>query len=261
MGMVTEGWNQWMLKVVATIAAALWIIVGMAELVSLAPPPVNELPVNNAKTFNHCTGDQTERSSGMRYAFCEVGDYIHNYHEDINALSTFLIMVLTILLSVFNASLVRSTKMAAVAAQKGLTELERPWIFLEGSTITRRDGKPASSVPNNWYISLRFKNVRRMPAIIDRCLFEIRPKAELPDKPVYSGQPGLGTPVSLDSGESFDTQKVGQSIHENVPLVFYGRIDYTELNGKTHETGFALEVSPNIAACMALGNKAYGYYT
>jgi hypothetical protein len=139
-----------MLKVLTTIAVILWVIlwvvIGIAELVSLAPPPLNELLVNNTKTFDHCAGDQTGRSSGVRFAFCEVGSYIHRDYEDINAVSTFIIMALTIALSVFNASLARSTKMAAIAAEraavateKGLTELERPWIFLEGSTVTRRD--------------------------------------------------------------------------------------------------------------------------
>jgi hypothetical protein len=258
-----------MLKVLTTIAIILWIVVGMAELVSLAPPPVNELPVNNAKTFDQCSGDQTGRSSGIRLAFCKVGSYIQSYHEDINAVSTFFLMVLTIVLILLNASLARSTKMAAVAAEraavateKGLSELERPWIFLEGSTVTRRDGKPASSIPNNWYVSLRFKNVGRMPAIIEKCLFEIRPKTELPDKPVFSDKPGLGTPVNLDSGESFDTQPVGPSVQKDELLVFYGKITYTELNGRAHETGFALQVPPNMAApCIALNNKTYGYFS
>jgi hypothetical protein len=220
----------------------------MAELVSLAPSRVNEVPVNNTKTFDHCAGDQTGRSSGIRFAFCEVGSYIHSYRDDINAVSTFIIMALTIALSVFNARLASATKRAAVAAEKGLTELERPWIFLEGSTITRRDGKPASSIPNNWYISLRFKNVGRMPAVINRCLFEIKPKTELPEKPIFSIKPDLSTPMTLDRGESFDTQPVGPGDHKKEFWVFYGKVIYTELNGKAHETGFALEVSPDIAA-------------
>jgi hypothetical protein len=256
-----------MLKVLTTIAVILWMVIGMAELVSLAPPPVNELPVNNAETFDQCSGDQTARSSGIRVAFCEVGTYIHRYHEDINAVSTFFLMVLTIVLILLNASLARSTRMAAIAAEraavladKGLTELERPWLFLEGATVSRDPFLPLSA-PNYWTISLQFKNLGRMPAIIDSLLFYIRPTAELPEKPDYSGALELSCPQTLGSGASFETQRVGPGAHENIALVFYGKVIYTELNGKSHETGFALEVSPNIAAYNALGNKAYDYFT
>jgi hypothetical protein len=256
-----------MLKFLATIAVILWIIVGMAELVSLAPPPANELPVNNAKVFDQCAGDQRERSSAVRFAFCVVDNYIHNHREDINSVSTFLIMALTVVLILLNASLARSTRMAAIAAEraavsaeKSLTDLERPWIFLEGATVSRRRWQPAS-VPNWWYISLQFKNLGRMPAIIERCLFEIKPKVELSDKPLYTGMQELSCQQTLGSGDSFKTRDVGPGVQREEFLVFYGKITYTELNGKVHETGFALEVSPNIAAYNALGNKAYDYFT
>jgi hypothetical protein len=256
-----------MLKVLATIAVLLWIVVGMAELVSLAPPPVNTLPVNNTKIFDNCAGNQTGHSSLMRLAACEVFRNFHRYREDINAFSTFLIMLLTIALSIFNANLVRSTKMAAtateraaVAAEKGLTELERPWIFLEGATVTRSPWQPASA-PNYWDISLRFKNIGRMPAIIDSSHFEIKPKAELPKKPSFSRIHTLSSPQTIASGDSFDTQRVGPAAHENIFLVFYGKVIYTELNGRSHETGFALEVSPNVAAYNVLNSKAYDYFT
>lgn len=180
----------------------------MAELVSLAPPPVNELPVNNAKTFDHCAGDQTARSSGIRYAFCEVGSYIHSYREDINAVSTFLLMLFTIVLILLNGSLARSTRIAAiaaeraaVAAEKGLTELERPWVFLEGTTITRKPGE-RPSVPNAWYISLHFKNAGRMSEdqstlvapsskslALDGITYRLDPR--LPDRASFSFPPML----------------------------------------------------------------------
>ena len=41
--------------------------------------------------------------------------------------------------------------------------------------------------------SLHFKNLGRMPAVIDSCLFEIKPKTELPEKPVFSGKQDLSS--------------------------------------------------------------------
>jgi hypothetical protein len=223
-----------MLKVLTTIAVILWIVVGVAELVSLAPPPANELPVNNTKTFDHCTGDERERSSRVRFAFCEVGRYIHGYSSDINAVSTSLLTALTAILLVFNASLVRSTRMAAIAteraaaaAEKGLTELERPWVFLEGATVSRDPFQPISA-PNYWTISLHFKNLGRMPAVVDSLLFYIKPKDELSGKPFYSGMHELCCPQTLGSGASFETMKVGPGAHEDIFLVFYGKIIYTD---------------------------------
>jgi hypothetical protein len=128
-------------------------------------------------------------------------------------------MALIVVLSILNANLARSTK---IAAEKGLTELERPWIFLEGTTVTRRPGQP-TSVPNYWYISLHVKNLGRMPAIIDSCLFEIKPKTELPEKPVFSDKQDLSCPQTLGSGDSFKTREVGPAI-QNAFLVFTARL-------------------------------------
>ena len=43
-------------------------------------------------------------------------------------------------------------------------------------------------------------------------------------------------------------------------FVFFGRLTYRELNGKVHHTGYAVEVSPHMAAFSPHNNNAYDYY-
>ena len=73
--------------------------------------------------------------------------------EWVTAYATIVIALFTILLGLFNASLAKSTRRAAIAAENALIELERPWVFVEGARIIRRDMPGQEPIPNNWYIS------------------------------------------------------------------------------------------------------------
>jgi hypothetical protein len=149
----------------------------------------------------------------------------------------------------------------AQVAERSLTELERPWLFLEGATIRRRDLPDQQLIPNAWFIKLHWKNVGRAPALIEECLFDISPKETIPDEPVYNNQIGLHCPRTVPAGDTVETREVGPAPGNDGILVFYGRMTYTELSGKRHKTGFAVEVSPHIAAFSPHGNNKYDYYT
>ena len=102
----------------------------------------------------------------------------------------------------FTAALVFSTAMlwwstkkaadgamkAASIAEKALLHIERPWMFVETFNVRRENkwGEP------KWYISLKWKNVGRTPAIIKKCKIKFYPKNTMPDTPDYSGWGAIG---------------------------------------------------------------------
>ena len=74
-----------------------------------------------------------------------------------------IVALFTAVLSLSTIGLWTATARSAKIAEKALTELDRPWLVLEAAKVTRRD---PPTVPNNWYICFKWKNVSRSPAII-----------------------------------------------------------------------------------------------
>jgi hypothetical protein len=180
-------------------------------------------------------------------------------------ISAFITAAFTVVLGVSTIALWIATKRTAQIAERTLTEVERSWLFIEGATITRRDlpGQPIE--PNNWYISFRCRNVGRTPATVEECIVQLRDKEQLPDAPNYDLKSRLPGPRWLSSNETFDTQPMEPASHtmkdgKPIQFVVFGRLTYKELNGKKHHSGFAVEVSPHIAAFMGYPNGAYDYY-
>lgn len=149
----------------------------------------------------------------------------------------------------------------AKVAERSFTELERPWLFLEGATVSRRELPGQALVPNNWFIKLHWKNVGRAPALIVECTFQIAPKEKIADEPAYDQRSQLSCPRTVPVGGTIETTEVGPAPGKHEYLVFYGKLTYTELSGKRHTTGFAVEVSPHIAAFNPHNNDKYDYYT
>jgi hypothetical protein len=100
--------------------------------------------------------------------------------EWVTAFATIVIAVFTIVLGLFTVSLAKSTRKAANAAEKALVELERPWLFVEGATITRREIPGQALIPNNWSVSFTCRNVGRSPAIVQECIIKIEQKDKMP---------------------------------------------------------------------------------
>jgi len=71
--------------------------------------------------------------------------------EWVTAYATIVIALFAVLLGLLNASLAKSARRAANAAENALVELERPWLFVEGAKIIRRDMPGQEPIPNNWY--------------------------------------------------------------------------------------------------------------
>lgn len=196
-------------------------------------------------------------------------DFIDLHNGAVTAVATVFIAIFTVVLAVVTGRQARLTRVAAEAtrkaatiAERALTELERPWLFLQGARITWRDSHtpPAPRLPNDWFISLKWKNVGRMPALVEDCIFKFADKASLPTSPDYSDAGHLRCPGTVAPNEEVDTTVVGPAPGRPNELVFFGRITYKELNGKLHHTGFALEVAPHMPTFDRHANDAYDYY-
>jgi hypothetical protein len=186
--------------------------------------------------------------------------FVHDYRDEITAVSTAIIAIFTAVLGCFTISLAKSTRIAARAAEKALTELERPWVFLEGARIRRRELPGERITPNNWWIEMHWKNIGRAPAIIEECVFGIEPKSTLPKKPVYAKDHRLICPRTIAAGDVVKTNEVGPAPGTDELLVFFGKHTYKELNGQIHEAGFALEISPHMPAFSSYDSDQYTYY-
>ena len=134
---------------------------------------------------------------------------------------------------------------------------ERPWLFLEGATVSRRELPNQPIVPNDWYIKLRWKNVGRSPALIERCEFKLVDKEAIPTQPDYSNSADLMTVAMAAPDTTFETNEIGPGrgigiTKDGKPVffVFFGRLTYKELSGTVHHTGFAVEVSPHMASSL-----------
>ena len=123
---------------------------------------------------------------------------------------------------------------------------------------------PATVIQNNWFIKLHFKNVGRAPAIVTDCQFKIGEFNSLPLRPDYTGASQLGVQRTISVGETVETTETGPAPTlanwRGAELVFFGRLIYSELNGRLHHTGFALRVAPMMPATVSYDNRNYDYY-
>jgi hypothetical protein len=172
----------------------------------------------------------------------------------------------TIVLAVSTILLWKATTRSARISERALTELERPWLFLQGATVSRREAPGEQPIPNNWYIKLRWKNIGRAPALIDRCSFKLADQSTIAAQPDYTNSQEFLCVADVPPAETFDTNQIGPSpasgIKDGKPIMFvlFGRMTYRELNGRAHHTGYAVEISPHMAAFSRHINNTYDYY-
>jgi hypothetical protein len=200
------------------------------------------------------------------FGLSSITEFVHNNRDDINAYSTIVIAIFTAVLGVFTVSLAGSTRLAAQAAERALVDLERPWLFIVGATVIRFDpGYVAAPIPNNWRVKLHIKNIGRAPAAVDEIIYRIERKDVLPTYPVYKVTQNLSCPYTISADETIETGTTGPDMNDenriDDPLVIYGMIRYHELNGRKHDSGFALEVSPTNRTHTPFGQDRYNFFT
>jgi hypothetical protein len=183
------------------------------------------------------------------------------------------IMRLQLLLQ--NATL-KATNDAAVAAKNSadvasrtLSDVERPWVVVLGFGHEFREYAEAVGKPrtNAWFLSMRWKNIGRMPAIVEELVVKVQDIDTLPPTPDYSGAPPMGIERVIAAGaETEETQGIGPGLGSGmkdgkaIQFVAFGRLTYKELSGKVHHTGFAVRVNPHFAGTASHNNTAYEYW-
>ena len=173
----------------------------------------------------------------------------------------------TILLWIVTGRAARAAEASAKASMTALTDLERPWVFIKGAHIKRRENQGEPRIPNYYWISFVARNVGRTPAIVEECIVKVHDSKAAPDIPDY-GEPTihLRCPATVEVGAEFETSAFGPPSQPGVNLedateyVIYGRITYRELNGKEHRSGFSFQVSSIMPASTNFPKQAYDYY-
>lgn len=155
-----------------------------------------------------------------------------------------------------------ATRQSAKIAERALTDYERPWLFLESVKIVRRQPPPA---PNEWYIETEWRNVGRTPAIVEECVIKLLDKPTLPATPDYSNAAHVGLRATFPADATGTTGQIGpgNKLRPNgtaIEYVAFGRVTYRELNGRTHHTGFAVEVWAIAPGFVMLPNKNYEFW-
>ncbi|MCY0858092.1 hypothetical protein [Cupriavidus sp. D39] len=183
---------------------------------------------------------------------------------------TIVLTVATIGLAIYTARLFRATVRLAEDAKTNSERqgnLERPWLCVEHIHIVRREGAPIRpELLNNWYASLKWKNVGRSPARIESCVVKIEDKTTLPEQPSYENASPLVHVATLAVGENFETNQVGPPVEHGhregdaIQFLFYGVLTYTSLGGERYRTGFAVDVSPNLPAAGFDSRAHYTFY-
>lgn len=160
------------------------------------------------------------------------------------------------------AAAARAAQLSAEVARDTFTQLERPWIFLEGVSIRSRDQDNAGPrVPNNVWLSLQFKNNGRSPALITGIVVHLERTTDLPEVPDYARcNATLVCPAALAADKAFETNKIGPAPGEDVQMTLWGRLTYSDVAGVRHHTGFAIDFSQWMPASSTNKNQAYDHH-
>src|SRR6266581_461885 len=123
------------------------------------------------------TKDREDKATEARFSF---------WFNFLLVLFNGILAVSTVLLWIVTGRAARAAEKSAEASLIALTELERPWLFIEGALIKRREDAGQPRIPNYYWISFRGSNVGRTPAIIEECIVKVQDSKTAPGVPDYS---------------------------------------------------------------------------
>lgn len=160
------------------------------------------------------------------------------------------------------AAAVQAAQLSAEVARDTFTQLERPWIFLEGVRMrSRAQNNLGPRVPNNVWLSLKFKNNGRSPALITGIAVHLERTIDLPEVPDYARcNATLVCPASLAADNEFETSEIGPAPGDDVQMTLWGRLTYSNVAGVEHPTGFAIDFSQWLPASSTNKNRAYDHH-
>jgi hypothetical protein len=123
-----------MLRFLTTIGVCLWIVLGIAWFVSLAPTATDQPPKNNGEAQQSREDSKKNKTSVVSVIEVRSWDFVHTYKDETTAASTLIIAIFTIILGVFTVRLSGSTRIAAVAASRSAdaaVAMELPWLRVD----------------------------------------------------------------------------------------------------------------------------------
>jgi hypothetical protein len=252
------------LRFLATIAAILWIVLGMMAIVSFAPTQENHQQ-NSAEEHKASKCEEEGPPSLIRTVFCWTGNFIDANHDDISAVSTVIIAIFTIIL-VFATSFLYSATRALVREAEDTAERQlRAYVFVCKSS---REGAPSPSPE----FRIVIKNFGQTPARkgtywVSSRIAEYSSVTEF-DRPndAGSGRFELApSDVSTVTGINVEPNKLrieGESLAafrgNKIAFFVFGEINYTDAFSKIRTTKFRLRYIAESERYGVLSNAEEG---
>lgn len=253
-----------MLRLLTTIGAILWIVVGITELVSLAPPPVNNSPVNNTKAYDNCAKDETEHPSLISFFLCKWATYIDRVRDDITAVSTLFIMIFTAILSSLNYSLAKTARISADVAARSLEITQRAYIRLEIKQLV-------GPTPGEYIrIKTEVTNDGNTPATIIASKVNTEIYGELPGVVAFTEIPDDRYSLSTRATHgvwSFNDEliptkaDIDDIMSGRKQIFFFFVVMYKDEFGHDHETGIGAVFNREIRSFEMIKGGKYNYAT
>ncbi len=204
-----------------------------------------------------------------------IGNFIHDYKDEITASSTAIIAIFTILLVISTIALWKATKRSATIAERALTELERPFIGIEihseGMNVANARTDPHVQLVED--LVFRFANYGRTPATITEMFdrFEVCEPGIAPE-PVNPQTQGnrvpFGVIVGANERSTGSTRSQSEGIDPNIWMTFstgdselylIGFVRFRDIFDQHHITGFCLRFNKRDARFLFDGDERYNY--
>jgi hypothetical protein len=236
-----------MLRAIAVLLAIAIAIVGAIEGVGYwsckqLPEQQGEAAKAEEAYEKYCS----TMGATFKFGSVEVGEFIHSYHDEINALSTVVIAIFTCILGIFTVSLSRSTRIAADAAAlnaQAVMDAEGAHLYpiikksnlkdAFQSAILYPSMPDVDSLPAP-FAEYVFKNYGKSPAFIESVMHGIRvyelshksrvisPGSESFLEIVVAG--GNSREIQCDIFESFNRGKAKGILEHKSELLFFGEV-------------------------------------
>lgn len=189
-----------------------------------------------------------------------LGDFIHAYHEEVNALSTVAIAIFTAILGIFTINLSNSTRIAAEAAKlnaDAVVRVELPFLALRRAfLICAGQAVPIGSpLPPEFEATIAFTNWGRSNAEIIKGCIERSVTDKLPPTPDYKNvapyAPGIAVgnradiPLDVSCKIKLTPAEIAEIDTGQKKLWVFGFIGFKDFLGDPHESAFCLKWSPH----------------
>jgi hypothetical protein len=267
---------------------AAWALAGLVGIIAIGFLFSDTEHHNNNHTYSESAHNQATINDKFTASFIAVGKWAAANRETIEAVTAIGSVIFSLALVFFTGVLaaktsglyqatvglrdvanqqrsdmlrsIAATEKAAAAAEMAMTDLERPWLFLDGVHVRRRD----INSPNSWLIKLKWNNVGRSPAIIQDCIFEVVSKNIVALTPNYEKcTDRVRCRKTLPAGDDFFTAEIGLDPPgwKDIEMVIYGKLLYTSIGGRACSSGFALEIAMYGETFGLFDGDEYNYYT